>query len=248
MQNKSSEETNQDMSIKISVKELSRLMESGMDYQDASKAADCVVQHVQTNTKRCINSSQKTKHNGQPVFTTSSQPSNLTSTPLHTQSLALIGQSVKIPSMYKKQRNNGTTPKFSVTSSIPKMNPLVMCPSKVNSIGNTNNFISNAIDKNKKLQQSQAMTLFSTVGIYVDRDRPGHFDDWLAHLESVLVLGDFEESRKIILLRSKLYGEAADEFDNFKLENPICAQIYDRRPGLSKVLNFIICIGNPKRV
>ncbi|KAK4013572.1 hypothetical protein OUZ56_026125 [Daphnia magna] len=228
MQNKPSEETNQDMPIKIYVKELSRLMESGMDYEDASKAADCIVQHVLTNTKRCINSSQKTKHNGHPIFRTSSQPSYLTSTPLNTQPLALSGQSVKIPSMYNKQSNNGATPKYSVTSSIPKMNPLVMCPSKVNSIGNTNNLISNAIDKNKKLQQSRAMTLFSNVGIYVDRDRSGRFDDWLAHLESVLALGDFEESRKIILLRSKLYGEAADEFDNFKLENPISAQIYDR--------------------
>ncbi|KAK4027319.1 hypothetical protein OUZ56_016329 [Daphnia magna] len=37
MQNKPSEETNQDMSIKIYVKELSRLMESGKDYEDASK-------------------------------------------------------------------------------------------------------------------------------------------------------------------------------------------------------------------
>ncbi|KAK4004260.1 hypothetical protein OUZ56_006002 [Daphnia magna] len=164
MQNKPPEETNQDVSIKINIKELSRLMESGMDYEDASKAANCIVQHVLTNTKRCINSSQKMKHNGQPVLTTSSQPSYLTSTPLHTQPLALSGQSVKISSMYKKQ----------------------------------------------------------------NRDRSGRFDDWLAHLESVLVLGDFEEPRKIIVLRSKLYGEAADEFDNFELENPISAQIYDR--------------------
>ncbi|KZR97146.1 Uncharacterized protein APZ42_008147 [Daphnia magna] len=162
-------------------------MESGMDYEDASKAADCIVQHVLTNTKRCINSSQTTKHNGQPVFTTSSQTSHPTSTPLHKQPLALSGQSVKIPSMYNKQSNNGTTPKYSVTSSIPKMNSLVMCPSNVNSIGNTNNFISIAIDKNNKLQQSQAMALFSNAGIYVDRDRSGRFDDWLAHLESVLV-------------------------------------------------------------
>ncbi|KZS05501.1 Uncharacterized protein APZ42_031307 [Daphnia magna] len=143
MQNKPSEETNQDMPIKIYVKELSRLMGSRMDYKGASKAADCIVQHVLTNTKRCINSSQKTKHNGQPVFTTSSQPSYLTSTPLHTQPLALSGQSVKIPSIYNKQ-------------------------------------------------------------------------------------SDFEELRKIILKRSKLYGEAADKFDNFKLEIPISAQIYDR--------------------
>ncbi|KAK4037490.1 hypothetical protein OUZ56_029523 [Daphnia magna] len=52
MQNKPSEETKQDMSIKIYVKELSRLIESGMDYEDASKAADCIVQHILTNTKR----------------------------------------------------------------------------------------------------------------------------------------------------------------------------------------------------
>ncbi|KZS02384.1 Uncharacterized protein APZ42_000595, partial [Daphnia magna] len=49
MQNKPSEETNQDISIKIYVKEFSRLMESGMDYDDASKAADFIVQHVLTN-------------------------------------------------------------------------------------------------------------------------------------------------------------------------------------------------------
>ncbi|KAK4021847.1 hypothetical protein OUZ56_003755 [Daphnia magna] len=97
MQNKPSEETNQDISIKIYVKEFSRLMESGMDYDDASKAADCIVQPDLTN----------------------------------------------------------------------------------------------------------------------DRDRSGRFDDWLARLESVLVLGNFEESRKIILLRSKLYDESADEFDHF---------------------------------
>ncbi|EFX63759.1 hypothetical protein DAPPUDRAFT_335022 [Daphnia pulex] len=72
------------------------------------------------------------------------------------------------------------------------------------------------------------MTLFSNVGIFIDRDRSGRFDEWLAHLESVLVLGDFEESRKIALLRSKLYGEAADEFDNFKIENPIRAQDYNK--------------------
>ncbi|KZS06385.1 Uncharacterized protein APZ42_030174 [Daphnia magna] len=82
------------------------------------------------------------------------------------------------------------------------------------------------------------MTLFRNVGIYVDHDRSGRFDDWLALLESVLVLGNFEESRKIILLRSKLYGEVVDEFDNFNLENPISAQIYDRvKERLIKLLH-----------
>ncbi|KZS04860.1 Uncharacterized protein APZ42_032106 [Daphnia magna] len=47
------------------------------------------------------------------------------------ESIVDHGQSVKIPSMYNKQSNNGTTPKYSVTSSIPKMNLSVMCPSKI---------------------------------------------------------------------------------------------------------------------
>jgi hypothetical protein len=72
------------------------------------------------------------------------------------------------------------------------------------------------------------MNLFSNVGIFIDLDRSGRFDEWLAHLESVLILGDFEESRKIALLRSKLYCEAADEFDTFKIENPIRAQDYNK--------------------
>jgi hypothetical protein len=40
---------------------------------------------------------------------------------------------------------------------------------------------SNSFDKKQKLQQSQAMTLFSNVGIYIDRERSGRFDDWMAH-------------------------------------------------------------------
>ncbi|XP_045034569.1 uncharacterized protein LOC123475642, partial [Daphnia magna] len=46
MQNKPSEVTNQEMPIKIYVNELSRLMESGMDYEDASKAADSLSLHI----------------------------------------------------------------------------------------------------------------------------------------------------------------------------------------------------------
>ncbi|KAK4009662.1 hypothetical protein OUZ56_018808 [Daphnia magna] len=56
--------------------------------------------------------------------------------------------------------------------------------------------------------------------------RSGRFDDWAAHLESALDLGNFEEARKLRLMRSKLYGEAAEEFDTFKLDNPIRSQEY----------------------
>ncbi|KAK4003639.1 hypothetical protein OUZ56_005395 [Daphnia magna] len=56
--------------------------------------------------------------------------------------------------------------------------------------------------------------------------RSGRFDDWAAHLDSALDLGNFEEARKLRLMRSKLYGEAAEEFDTFKLDNPIRSQEY----------------------
>ena len=54
----------------------------------------------------------------------------------------------------------------------------------------------------------------------------GALDNWIAHLESALDLGDFEEGRKLQLLRSKLYGEAAEEFDTFKLDSPIQSASY----------------------
>ncbi|KAK4007566.1 hypothetical protein OUZ56_012724 [Daphnia magna] len=57
-------------------------------------------------------------------------------------------------------------------------------------------------------------------------DRSGRFDDWAAHLEATLDLGNFKKARKLRLMRPKLYGEAAEQFDNFKLDNPIRAQEY----------------------
>ncbi|KAI9550448.1 hypothetical protein GHT06_005439 [Daphnia sinensis] len=70
------------------------------------------------------------------------------------------------------------------------------------------------------------MQAFGSVTIFCDRQRSGRFDDWVAHLESALDLGNFEEARKLRLMRSKLYGEAAEEFDTFKLDHPIRAQEY----------------------
>ncbi|KAK4027278.1 hypothetical protein OUZ56_016289 [Daphnia magna] len=65
-------------------------------------------------------------------------------------------------------------------------------------------------DKNRRAQQEQAMQAFGSA----------------AHLESALDLGNFEEARKLRLMHSKLYGEAAEEFDTFKLDNPIRSQEY----------------------
>ncbi|KAK4007132.1 hypothetical protein OUZ56_012293 [Daphnia magna] len=68
------------------------------------------------------------------------------------------------------------------------------------------------------------MQAFSSVAIFCDRQRSGRFDDLAAHLKATLDLGNFEEARRQRLMHSKLYGDAAEEFDNFKLENPIRAQ------------------------
>ncbi|XP_045035767.1 uncharacterized protein LOC123476888 [Daphnia magna] len=70
------------------------------------------------------------------------------------------------------------------------------------------------------------MQAFGSVTIFCDRQRSGRFDDWTAHLESALDLGNFEEAKKLRIMRSKLYGEAAEEFDTFKLDNPIRSQEY----------------------
>ncbi|KAK4017506.1 hypothetical protein OUZ56_032919 [Daphnia magna] len=54
----------------------------------------------------------------------------------------------------------------------------------------------------------------------------GRFDDWAVHLEATLDLANFEEARKLRLMRLKLYGETVEEFDNFKLDNPIRVKEY----------------------
>ena len=90
----------------------------------------------------------------------------------------------------------------------------------LNSLPLTSFFI-NPEEKEKKTRQSQAMQALISVAIFCDKETSGRFDNWIAHLESALDLGDFEEGRKLQLLRSKLYGEAAEEFDTFKLDSPI---------------------------
>jgi hypothetical protein len=79
-------------------------------------------------------------------------------------------------------------------------------------------YFSTPEEKAKKVKQAQAMQALISVTIFCDRDTSGRFDDWVAHLEAALALGDFDEGRKLQLMRSKLYGEAAEEFDTFKLD------------------------------
>lgn len=95
----------------------------------------------------------------------------------------------------------------------------------LNSLPLTSFFI-NPEEKERKTRQSQAMQALISVAIFCDKETSGRFDNWIAHLESALDLGDFEEGRKLQLLRSKLYGEAAEEFDTFKLDSPIRSASY----------------------
>jgi hypothetical protein len=76
------------------------------------------------------------------------------------------------------------------------------------------------------------------VALFCDKETSGRFDNWITHLESALDLGDFEEWRKLQLLRSKLYGEAAEEFDTFKLDSPIGSTSYKEvKPRLMKLFH-----------
>jgi hypothetical protein len=70
------------------------------------------------------------------------------------------------------------------------------------------------------------MQALISVAIFCDKETSGRFDNWIAHLESALDPDDFEEGRKLQLLRSKLYGEAAEEFDTFKLDSLIRSTSY----------------------
>ncbi|KAK4003854.1 hypothetical protein OUZ56_005605 [Daphnia magna] len=70
------------------------------------------------------------------------------------------------------------------------------------------------------------MQASGSVTIFCDRQSSGRFDGWAAQMQSALDLGNFDEARKLRLMRSKLYGEAAEEFETFKLDIPIRSQEY----------------------
>nr|CAH0110033.1 unnamed protein product [Daphnia galeata] len=91
----------------------------------------------------------------------------------------------------------------------------------LNSLPLTSFFI-NPEEKEKKTRQSQAMQALISVAIFCDKETSGRFDNWITHLESALDLGDFEEW----LVTLQLYGEAAEEFDTFKLDSPIRSASY----------------------
>jgi hypothetical protein len=53
------------------------------------------------------------------------------------------------------------------------------------------------------------------------------FESWIRHFENTLDIGDFEESRKIKYLVSKLMGPAGDFVEQYRLDHPVEASCYN---------------------
>ena len=131
------------------------------------------------------------------------------------------------PNLHTTQPTNNNSNQGNIISNTPI--PVKNNPSSSQQTINTqlcSSYMLTPEEKAKKIKQGQAMQAMISVSIFCDRETSGRFDDWIAHLESALDLGEFEEGRKLQLLRTKLYGAAAEELDTFKLENPIRANCY----------------------
>lgn len=169
-----------------------------------------------------------------PIFSSTRQNGSMLTAPTSSQNVALtIPRTSPSPGMLLTQTTAPCHSNPSVqTANLPPSSTAthneLLCHTAMNtSPAPHSSYFLTPEEKAKKLKQSQAMQALIAVSIFCDRDTSGRFDDWVAHLESALNLGEFEESRKLQLMRTKLYGEAAEEFDTFKLDNPIRARNYN---------------------
>ncbi|KAK4013474.1 hypothetical protein OUZ56_026029 [Daphnia magna] len=197
-------------------KELTRLLEAGVDTKTAVSTARTLAQAEQNQPTATADTLQGTTnpypastlqgvtplpvpqwgYNTPPTnpFAPSGQPS---------QSIAHPGFVASTP--VNPPSSGQQNPHWLNTQPPPTPHPGTTgtsCPSSVTSVA--------IDDKIRRTQQEQAMQAFGSA----------------AHLESALDLGNFEEARKLRLMRFKLYGEAAEEFDTFKLDNPIRSKEY----------------------
>ncbi|KAK4003864.1 hypothetical protein OUZ56_005615 [Daphnia magna] len=188
-------------------KELTRLLEAGVDTKTAVSTARTLVQAEQNQPTATTDILQGTTnpyptstlqgvdplpvpqrgYNTAPTnpFASSGQPS---------QSIAHPGfvASTPVNQPYSGQQNPhwlNTQPPSTPHSGIQSTS----CPSSVTSVA--------IDDKIRRAQQQQAMQAFGSVTIFCDRQRSGRFDDWAAHMESALDLCNFEEARKLRLMR-----------------------------------------------
>ncbi|KAK4017915.1 hypothetical protein OUZ56_033913 [Daphnia magna] len=73
----------------------------------------------------------------------------------------------------------------------------------------------------------QATRLLTQISVFSTPGNNADFNSWLRHFENTLDIGDFEESKKIKYLRSKLVGPAGDFLEQYQLDHPVEATCYE---------------------
>ncbi|KAK4012310.1 hypothetical protein OUZ56_021410 [Daphnia magna] len=73
----------------------------------------------------------------------------------------------------------------------------------------------------------QATRLLTQISVFSTPGNNADFNSWLRHFENTLDFGDFEESKKIKYLRSKLVGPAGDLLEQYQLDHPVEATCYE---------------------
>ena len=82
------------------------------------------------------------------------------------------------------------------------------------------------LDHNQHQQlQHQAIALLNNVPAFSGA-LGTRFDNWVRHFEACTALADFEESRKILILQSKLTSTAADTFQQFQKQDSVNAKSF----------------------
>ena len=72
----------------------------------------------------------------------------------------------------------------------------------------------------------QGAQLLTQIQIFKNKGDGMDFESWIRHFENTLDIGDFEESRKIKYLVSKLMGPAGDFVEQYRLDPPVEASCY----------------------
>jgi truncated hemoglobin YjbI len=72
----------------------------------------------------------------------------------------------------------------------------------------------------------QGAQLLTQIQVFKIKGDGMEFESWIRHFENTLDIGDFEESRKIKYLVSKLMSPASDFVDQYRLDHPVEASCY----------------------
>jgi hypothetical protein len=72
----------------------------------------------------------------------------------------------------------------------------------------------------------QGAQLLTQIQVFKNNGDGLDFESWIRHFENTLDIGDFEESRKIKYLVSKLMGPAGDFVEQYRLDHPVEVSSY----------------------